>query len=88
MSDYHSRKAARTAEFAALHGVKWTNCGACNGSGHYDHTGSPPCGACDGVGKVREAPAPPVQPLSWRETLQRTEMIRASRKRAGLRQST
>ena len=27
-------------------------CTACNGSGYYDHNGSPPCGACNGTGKV------------------------------------
>lgn len=34
---------------------KWATvkCGACNGSGHYDHNGSPPCGACDGTGTER-----------------------------------
>lgn len=25
-------------------------CMACNGSGRYDSTGSPPCGACNGTG--------------------------------------
>ena len=29
---------------------------ACNGSGHYDHNGSPPCSACDGTGKERYLP--------------------------------
>jgi alkylated DNA repair dioxygenase AlkB len=28
-----------------------TKCYACNGSGHYDHNGSPPCGACGGTGR-------------------------------------
>jgi len=27
-------------------------CIACNGSGHYDHNGSPPCGSCEGTGYV------------------------------------
>lgn len=27
-----------------------TKCIACNGSGYYDSTGSPPCGSCDGSG--------------------------------------
>jgi hypothetical protein len=26
-------------------------CVACNGSGYYDHNGSPPCGGCDGSGR-------------------------------------
>lgn len=25
-------------------------CLSCNGSGYYDHNGSPPCGACNGKG--------------------------------------
>jgi DnaJ-class molecular chaperone len=25
-------------------------CIACNGSGRYDHDGSPPCGQCNGTG--------------------------------------
>jgi hypothetical protein len=28
-------------------------CSACNGSGHYDNTGSPKCGACLGLGISR-----------------------------------
>lgn len=27
-------------------------CYACNGTGVYDTTGSPPCGACDGKGYI------------------------------------
>lgn len=26
-------------------------CVACNGTGYYDHTGSPPCSACNGTEK-------------------------------------
>jgi DnaJ-class molecular chaperone len=26
-------------------------CVACNGSGVYDHNGSPPCGSCNGTGE-------------------------------------
>lgn len=29
-------------------------CVACNGSGYYDHNGSPKCGACNGTGKSKE----------------------------------
>ena len=36
---------------APEHKSEWVKCIACNGSGHYDHNGSPPCGACDGTGK-------------------------------------
>jgi hypothetical protein len=30
---------------------KAKTCTACDGSGHYDHKGSPACGACNGTGK-------------------------------------
>ena len=52
--DYHRRKDARRKKFAARHGKKLVTCTACNGSGYYDHNGSPPCGCCNGTGKVRE----------------------------------
>jgi DnaJ-class molecular chaperone len=31
--------------------IKQKVCTACNGSGYYDHNGSPPCGVCSGTGK-------------------------------------
>ena len=31
-----------------------SKCTACNGTGHYDNTGSPKCGACNGTGKSPE----------------------------------
>lgn len=31
-------------------------CTACNGSGHYDHDGSPTCTSCAGTGKQRAKP--------------------------------
>lgn len=34
----------------------WVACLACNGSGHYDHNGSPACGACNGTGKELRQP--------------------------------
>ena len=37
-------------------GWKERPCTACNGSGHYDHNGSPPCGSCDGTGKEKYKP--------------------------------
>lgn len=37
-------------------GWKLCDCSACNGSGYYDNTGSPPCGACNGTGKERYKP--------------------------------
>jgi len=33
---------------------KLKKCGACNGSGYYDNTGSPKCGACNGLGIERK----------------------------------
>jgi DnaJ-class molecular chaperone len=54
VDDYQRRKAERVAAFARIHGVKSVQCVACNGSGRYDHNGSPPCGACGGTGKVQE----------------------------------
>lgn len=55
MSDYHERKAQRRVHYE-LHvkGRKLVPCGTCNGSGHYDHNGSPPCSSCGGSGRVRE----------------------------------
>lgn len=35
---------------------KLSRCIACNGSGYYDHNGSPPCSACNGTGKERVKP--------------------------------
>jgi DnaJ-class molecular chaperone len=36
-----------------IKGWKTRACVACNGSGHYDHNGSPKCGGCDGSGKEK-----------------------------------
>lgn len=30
--------------------TKTRKCYACNGTGYYDKTGSPPCSACNGTG--------------------------------------
>lgn len=55
MRDYYQeRKQARIAKFQERFGKKLIKCGACNGSGYYDHNGSPPCAACNGTGKERE----------------------------------
>lgn len=49
---FHQRKAHRTQlYFRFVYGWKQRKCRACNGSGYYDHNGSPECGACDGTGK-------------------------------------
>jgi DnaJ-class molecular chaperone len=48
------RKIKRVEAFEARYKKKMITCGACNGSGYYDHNGSPECGNCEGKGKVRE----------------------------------
>lgn len=55
-SEYHRRKLERTIEHLRLEGVGLETCTACNGSGHYDHNGSPACSSCDGTGKRRMQP--------------------------------
>ena len=46
---YLGRKAWRTDYFwKYTFGWKERPCSACNGSGYYDHNGSPPCGSCNG----------------------------------------
>jgi hypothetical protein len=53
-NSFYDLKATRTEFY--LHfafGHKLEKCGACNGSGHYDHNGSPKCAACEGTGKDR-----------------------------------
>ncbi len=51
MSSYKERKDIRAKEYNERKGTKQRKCICCNGSGRYDHNGSPPCGACDGTGK-------------------------------------
>ena len=52
MDEYHQRKQKRKEHFEQnVKGHKQQPCGACNGSGYYDHNGSPKCGACKGTGK-------------------------------------
>lgn len=49
---FRERKAARTDHYIRFkHGWRARKCAACNGSGRYDHDGSPACGACEGTGK-------------------------------------
>jgi DnaJ-class molecular chaperone len=51
---YRERKRERTEYYNTyIKGWKERTCTACNGSGHYDHNGSPPCGCCAGTGKER-----------------------------------
>lgn len=54
MQNFHERKKERTEYYEKyVKGWKLTICISCNGSGYYDHNGSPKCGACEGTGKVR-----------------------------------
>lgn len=52
MSSFHERKKQRTEYYEKfVKGWKQRKCCACNGSGRYDHNGSPSCGGCGGTGK-------------------------------------
>ncbi len=83
MSNYEERKAQRTAEHRRNHGRKLVTCGACAGTGVYDHNGSPPCSSCDGTGKMREpAPYPVAPPMPWRDALKLKQDLAAARLRA------
>ena len=54
---WRSDKTERKEEYEKyVKGWKLVPCTACNGSGHYDHNGSPKCGACEGTGKMRISP--------------------------------
>jgi len=54
-SEYHERKRLRTKHFEEnVKGKKLESCTACNGSGYYDHNGSPKCSSCNGTGKERQ----------------------------------
>ena len=51
------RKAERREYFERfVRGWKQVICTACNGSGRYDHNGSPPCSLCKGTGKIKVPP--------------------------------
>jgi DnaJ-class molecular chaperone len=56
MYTFKERKLQRTREYEAIKGSKLRPCVACNGSGYYDHNGSPKCGNCNGSGKERYKP--------------------------------
>jgi DnaJ-class molecular chaperone len=53
MDRYQKDKEKRKEKYMSLHGIKETICGACGGSGYYDHNGSPKCSCCDGTGRER-----------------------------------
>jgi len=53
--NFKARKESRTKLYFSSHYKnKLVLCSSCNGSGYYDHNGSPKCGACEGTGKVRK----------------------------------
>lgn len=55
--NFHQRKKERTERYEKyVKGWKQRPCTACNGSGYYDHNGSPKCGACNGTGKEKYKP--------------------------------
>jgi hypothetical protein len=55
--DFKERKQKRIEHFEKhIKGWKQRPCTACNGSGYYDHNGSPKCGACNGTGRERYLP--------------------------------
>lgn len=57
MSTFLERKAERAAHYEKyVKGWRQVDCGACAGSGYYDHDGSPSCGWCGGSGKEFVAP--------------------------------
>lgn len=54
MSEYRQRKQQRIEYYRKyVFGWKLRKCTACNGSGYYDHNGSPKCSSCNGTGKER-----------------------------------
>ncbi len=54
---FHARKEERRQHYEKnVKGWKLRVCTACNGSGRYDHNGSPRCWSCSGTGKERHRP--------------------------------
>jgi DnaJ-class molecular chaperone len=57
MFTFNERKEKRKSYYEEyVKGWKKRDCLACNGSGHYDHNGSPECRSCEGTGKERYKP--------------------------------
>lgn len=55
--DFQERKQLRKENFENnIKGWKERDCIACNGSGYYDHNGSPKCDCCNGTGKEKYKP--------------------------------
>ena len=68
MSTFAERKAERTKYFDKYaKGWAKVKCVACNGSGRYDHDGSPKCSGCDGTGKVSVSPTDYQHPSNQRK---------------------
>ena len=56
--NFQERKEERKAYYEKyVLGWKKRPCTACNGSGRYDHNGSPKCASCNGMGKEKYKPA-------------------------------
>lgn len=67
VGSFYWDKARRTEHYLRFEfGHKLQKCGACNGSGRYDHNGSPRCGCCEGTKtesvKGEKAWSAPVRP--------------------------
>lgn len=57
MFTFSERKEQRKRHYENyVKGWKLRTCLSCNGSGYYDHDGSPDCGFCEGTGKERHKP--------------------------------
>lgn len=46
--------AKKNKYFVKKENIVKKKCSACNGSGHYDNTGSPECSSCSGTGYEKE----------------------------------
>jgi len=54
---FKERKQKRTEDYEKnVKGWKLRPCSSCNGTGYYDHNGSPKCGACRGSGLEKYKP--------------------------------
>lgn len=70
---FHERKDSRREHYYRfVYGWKERACTACNGSGHYDHNGSPPCGGCEGTGREKYRGPKAMTPEEW-ESIKRGE---------------
>lgn len=51
-----------------------STCSACNGSGYYDHNGSPKCGCCNGKGVTESTPNDAGYAISKLEIMEEIEV--------------